>query len=72
MMFTTTNEIVKEFIKIRHEAGLTQSDLSKKMKTTQSRISYFETCRDNPSITWLDRYARSCGKKLHITFESEE
>lgn len=71
-MFTTTNEIVKEFIKIRHEAGLTQRDLAKKMKTTQSRISYFETCRDNPSITWLNHYAQSCGKKLNITFESED
>lgn len=71
-MFTTTNEIVKEFIKIRHEAELTQSDLAKKMKTTQSRISYFETCRDNPSITWLNRYAKACNKTMHITFEDRE
>lgn len=67
----TREEIVKAFRKIRIEAGLTQIQLSKKMMTSQSRVSFFESGAYTPSLDWLVRYAFSCEKTLHISFEEK-
>lgn len=67
----TREEIVKAFRTIRIEAGFTQSQLAKKMMTSQSRMCFFEKGAYTPSLDWLVRYAHACGKQLHITFEEE-
>lgn len=62
------SEIVKEFINIRKEAGLTQEKLAKIMMSSASRISMFENHKFNPSLEWLVRYAFACGKVMKISF----
>lgn len=67
-MIFLPSEIVKEFIKIRKEAGLTQEKLAKIMMSSESRISMFENYKFNPSLEWLVRYAFACGKVMKISF----
>jgi UDP-N-acetylglucosamine 1-carboxyvinyltransferase len=49
---------------IRETAGMTQSDLAKKMKTTQSAIARLESGRQNVSADMLNKIGRALGKNL--------
>lgn len=49
---------------IRETAGLTQSDLAKKMGTTQSAVARLESGRQNLSADTLKKISRALGKNL--------
>lgn len=51
--------------KARLHAHLSQKDIAKRMKTTQSVISRMESGA-NISVAKLQKYAEACGAKLHI------
>lgn len=51
---------------MRHEYGLTQEDLAKKIKTTKSAISRIENHSEDMKISTLVKIAKSLGKKLKI------
>jgi ribosome-binding protein aMBF1 (putative translation factor) len=55
--------------KARIHAGLSQAELARRMKTTQSTIARLESGRGRPSTRTLDRFARATGHRLKITFE---
>jgi UDP-N-acetylglucosamine 1-carboxyvinyltransferase len=49
---------------IRETAGLTQTDLAKKLNTTQSAIARLESGRQNVSADMLKKISRALGKNL--------
>ena len=55
--------------KARLRAGLSQAQLAKRMKTTQSTVARLESGRGKPSTRTLTRFAKATGHKLKISFE---
>lgn len=62
-------EVISAVIKARLEAGLTQSQLAKKLKTDQANISRFESGRITPTISFMARLAKALNKELEIGFK---
>lgn len=54
----------------RTQAGLTQAQLAHAMGTSQSAIAAWENGARTPGIDALERLARACGGKLHITISA--
>lgn len=61
-------QFVREMIKARHEAGLTQQELAERTGIQQANISRIENGNGNPSLATLTKIANGMGKKLIITF----
>lgn len=57
------------FAKARSRAGLSQAELARRMKTTQSTIARLESGRGRPSTRTLARFAKATGHRLKISFE---
>ena len=55
--------------KARTRSGLSQAELARRMKTTQSTIARLESGRGRPSTRTLDRFAKATGHRLKISFE---
>ena len=55
--------------KARARSGLSQAQLAKRMKTTQSTIARLESGRGKPSTGTLARFAKATGHRLKISFE---
>jgi transcriptional regulator with XRE-family HTH domain len=53
----------------RARAGLSQAQLAKRMKTTQSTVARLESGRGKPSTRTLARFAKATGHRLKISFE---
>lgn len=62
-------ELVSVLVQARSQAGLTQKQLAKRMKTTQSTVARLEGGRANPSIRTLEKFAQATGTRLKIVFE---
>lgn len=58
--------IARELIKARARAGLTQSDVAKRMGTTQSVIARMESGSALPSMNSLVRYAKVTGSRAVV------
>jgi ribosome-binding protein aMBF1 (putative translation factor) len=63
-------EFARALIEARTHAGLTQVQLAKRMKTTQSVIARLESGRSCPSTKTLERLAQATGTRLKISFEN--
>ena len=63
-------ELARSLIEARIGAGLTQTQLAKRMKTTQSVVARFESGHVHPSTKTLERIARATGTRLKISFET--
>ncbi len=63
-------ELARSLIEARTRAGLTQAQLARRMKTTQSVVARLEGGRVRPSTKTLEKVARATGTRLKITFES--
>ena len=61
--------LVSAMMTARARAGLTQAQVAKRMKTTQTAVARLEGGRVKPSTRTLERYARATGHKLVIGFE---
>jgi ribosome-binding protein aMBF1 (putative translation factor) len=61
-------EMADQVITFRKQLKITQADLAKKMKTTQSAVARFESARQTPSLKFLTKLANSLDKKLEIRF----
>ena len=57
-------------IEARTAAGLSQSELARRMKTSQSYIARIEAGKVRPSTDALERFARATRTRLRIIFES--
>lgn len=61
-------DITATLIQARHEAGLTQAELSEKTGISQADISRLENGSRNPSIALLNRIAAALNSTLRIEF----
>jgi ribosome-binding protein aMBF1 (putative translation factor) len=61
-------ELARLMIEARARAGLTQAELAKRMRTSQSVVARLEGGRAKPSMTTLRRFARATGSRLTIAF----
>ena len=61
--------LILEVAKARSRAGLSQAELARRMKTTQSTIARLESGRGLPSTRTLGRFAKATGHRLKISFE---
>lgn len=50
----------------REEAGLTQEQLAKKLKTKKTAISRIENHAEDIKLSTLEKFAKALGKELHI------
>ena len=60
---------IELFIQARVAAGLSQAQLARKMKTTQSVIARLEGGRVRPSTRTLHKLADATGHRLKISLE---
>jgi transcriptional regulator with XRE-family HTH domain len=56
----------------RLAAGLTQADLARRIRTTQSVVSRWERGGDEPRLSSLERILLACGRRLAITVENDD
>jgi transcriptional regulator with XRE-family HTH domain len=61
--------LMAEVAKARRRAGLSQAELARRMKTTQSTVARLESGRSQPSTRTLTRFAEATGHRLKISFE---
>jgi transcriptional regulator with XRE-family HTH domain len=61
--------VIAAVAKARLRAGLSQAELAKRMKTTQSAVARLESGRGRPSTRTLERFAKATGHRLKISFE---
>lgn len=64
--------LARALITARTQAGLTQAEVAKRMRTTQSVIARMESGRVRPTTQTLERFAKATGTRLRISFEAEE
>jgi ribosome-binding protein aMBF1 (putative translation factor) len=61
-------ETAYAIVEMRHKAKMTQKELAKKMKVSQSVVARIEQGSQNLTISTLMKLAGVCGKKLKIKF----
>ena len=64
-------QLARVLIEARTRAGLSQTQLARRMKTSQSYVARIEGGRVRPSTDALERFAHATGMRLRITFEPE-
>lgn len=64
-------ELAKALIEARTRAGLSQTQLARRMKTSQSYVARIEGGKVRPSTDVLERFARATGTRLRIAFEQQ-
>ena len=63
--FDVEYEVARQMQAARAQAGLTQTDLARRLHTTQSVVSRMES-GVNVSIETLARFAEACGSRLQV------
>jgi ribosome-binding protein aMBF1 (putative translation factor) len=61
--------VMAAIARARRRAGLSQAELARRMKTTQSTVARLESGRGQPSTRTLVRFARATGHRLKISFQ---
>ena len=61
-------ELVRELVRARTHAGLTQTQVAERMGTTQSVVARLESGKP-PSMKRLQRFADATGAKLTISLD---
>jgi len=63
--------IGEQLLQLRTKAGLTQSEVAKRVGTTASAISRYENAEyDRYEIRTLRKIAEACGGRLHLSFDA--
>lgn len=62
-------DLARALILARTAAGLSQAELAKRMKTSQSYIARIEGGKVRPSTDALERFAQATDTRLRIVFE---
>ena len=65
-------QLARALIEARTRAGLSQTQLARRMKTSQSYVARIEGGQVRPSTAALERLAKATGSRLTITFEPTE
>jgi transcriptional regulator with XRE-family HTH domain len=60
------NEVIRE---ARRRAGLTQSELARRLDISQAAIAQLEAAGSNPTVDTLDRVLHATGHRLEVRAE---
>ena len=64
-------EIAMQIAALREQAGVSQKELARKLKTSQQNISRLESpSYEGHSLSMLRRVAEALGATVHVVFES--
>jgi len=64
-------EIALQIAALREQAGFSQKDLARKLRTSQQQISRLESpSYEGHSLSMLRRVAEALGATVHVVFES--
>ena len=63
--------LLEALLECRKFSKLSQSDVAKRMKTTQSAISELESQGEDPHLSTLQRYARAVECRLMVRIEAD-
>ena len=63
--------LARALIEARTRAGLSQTQLARRMKTSQSYVARIEGGKVRPSTDALERFAQATGSRLRIIFQPE-
>ena len=69
MKMSIQRKIGEDIVRARRQAGMTQQELARHAKTRQANISRLERGIQNPSVEFLERVARSLGRKIQIKID---
>jgi transcriptional regulator with XRE-family HTH domain len=58
--------LLRGLIRARNSAGFKQSDVARRMETTQSAVSELESGGTDPRLSTLQRYARAVGAHVQV------
>lgn len=64
--------LASAMVEARNRAGLTQTEVARRIKTSQSVVARLESGASMPSTRTLQRYAKAIGSRLSIRFEPVE
>ncbi len=64
--------IMSALIRARTEAGLSQADIAKRMKTTQPAVARLEGMAHRASLKTIKSYAAATGHRVKLSFEPIE
>ena len=64
--------VMAAIAKARRRSGLSQTELARRMNTTQSTVARLESGRGQPSTWTLVRFAKATGHTLKISFQPEK
>jgi len=64
--------LAQSMIEARNRAGLTQSEVARRIKTSQSVVARLESGASMPSTRTLQRFAKATGSRLSIRFDRVE
>src|SRR2546422_6573714 len=66
-------DVALQIAALRQQAGLSQKDLARKLKTSQQQISRLESpAYEGHSLSMLRRVAKALGARVRLVFESED
>ena len=65
-------ELVRELLAARKRAGLTQAEVARRMRTTQSAVARMESGRRTPSLESLRRYATATGTRAVVRLKAQD
>lgn len=66
-------DVALQLSALREQAGLSQTELARKLKTTQQQVSRMESpAYEGHSLSMLRRVARALNASVHVVFESNE
>ena len=66
-------DVALQLAALREQAGLSQRDLARKLKTSQQQISRLESpSYEGHSLSMLRRVAKALGAQLRVVFAPEE
>jgi DNA-binding XRE family transcriptional regulator len=54
----------------RESAGLTQVQLAEQLGITQQAVARAERWSSNPTVAFMRRWTRACGRRLELHFKS--
>ena len=65
------SQLAEALIEARTRAGLSQTQLARRMKTSHSYVARIEGGKVRPSTDALERFAHATGTRLRIRFEPQ-
>ena len=64
--------LIGAMLDARNRRGMTQTEIARRVGTTQSAIARFEAGRTNPTLEFASRLSRALGAKLEIRLSNEK